>query len=72
MTTVQDQKAKGQGHVTYQQQQRCDLTTNSRINFKLGGNDHRGWLIMWHAFSRSNRSEVEIWWTFSFSTEKIN
>jgi len=36
VTTVQGQKVKGQGHVTYQQQQRYNSATNSRINFKLG------------------------------------
>jgi len=48
MTIVQGQKVKG--HVTYQQQQRYNSATDSRINFKLDGNYcHRGWLTTWHA-----------------------
>ena len=72
MTTVQDQKAKGQGHKVTYQQQRCNSATDSRINFKLGGNYHRRWLMMRHAVyvSRSNKPEVDIWPTFSLSGEK--
>ena len=74
MSAVQDQKVKGQGHVTYQHQQRCNWATDSHINFKLGVNYHYRELIMWHAFwvSRSNKQEVEIWRTFSLSDDKIN
>jgi len=43
-------RSRSQGHVTYQQQQRYNSANNSRINFKLGGNYHHGWLITWHAF----------------------
>jgi len=46
-------KSKGQrsqGHVTYQQQQRRNSATVNHINYKHGGNYHRGWLIKWHAF----------------------
>jgi len=41
---------------------------DSRINFKLDGNDQRGWLNTWHAFkvSRPNKPEVEIWRIFVF------
>jgi len=47
---------------------------DSRINFKLDGNDQRGWLNMWHAFYviKPNKPEVEIWRIFAFSDEKIN
>jgi len=42
--------SRSQGRVTYPHQQRCKSAMDSRINFKLDGNDQRGWLNMWHAF----------------------
>ena len=45
---------------------------DSRINFKLDGNDQRRWLNTWHAFyvSRPNKPEVEIWRIFAFPMKK--
>jgi len=33
---------RSQGHVTYPHQQRCNSAMDSHINFKPGGNYHRG------------------------------
>ena len=41
LSSVQDQKVKDQGHVTYQKQICYNLATQGRINFKLGGNFRR-------------------------------
>jgi len=33
----------------YPHQRRCNSAMDSRVNFKLRGNDERGWLNTWHA-----------------------
>ena len=51
---------------------RCNSAMDSRINFKLGGNNQRGWLNTWHAVyvSRPYKPEAEIWRTCCISDEK--
>jgi len=69
---LKGQRSRSQGHVTYPHQQRCNSAMDSRINFKLDGNDQRRWLNTWHAFyvSRPNKPEVEIWRIFAFPMKK--
>ena len=44
----------------------CNSAVGSHIIFKLGGNYHHGDQV-----SRSNKPEVEIWWTFSIQNAQI-
>ena len=69
------QKSRSQSHVTCQQTKTLYVVAvYGHINFKLGGNYRRGGRRVWYNFnvSRSNKPEVEIWWTIKILNAKIN
>ena len=50
VTTVQGQKVKRQGHVTYRQTEHFNSAVYGLINFKLGGNYRRQSGRVWYTF----------------------